>query len=33
VNLAVQLGINATAEATIGIDEFEPQRRKQSQSL
>jgi hypothetical protein len=33
LNLGIEAGTNATAEATLGLDAYEPQRRKQTQSL
>ena len=33
LELGAQLGTNGTAEANLGLDAYEPQRRKQSQSL
>jgi hypothetical protein len=33
INIASEAGTNATAEATLGLDAYEPQRRKQTQSL
>jgi hypothetical protein len=33
VYLGMEAGTNATAEATLGLDAYEPQRRKQTQSL